>query len=506
MQNIEKQKYYIVMAIAFVFVFFWLINHWTPRYLGDDYIYRFVWENGHSFHQAIPDDIPHLSSLSDVLYSVKNHYSSWHGRLMPVFLMFFFGWQDKWLFDIFNSVVFVLFILLLCVYCSRGKWNISAKQYLLMAFFVWWFMPGFVNFFLWICGSVNYLWTTVLVLLFALPYVREWFETPLIKNNIVSMLGMSVVGFFVGCTNEIHMPAFILCLIVFLWYRHKRGGCPTWAYAGVITTIVGFIVMMISTVCSPRAAVEVMEYFAVIHLTERPLLDAVAVADDAMVGLQQGRIIPWLSWKSVSLNAYAMSNMLAPPLVLLALSTMLHFVFKPKISLDPKDKIFFITIGLLALGTFIPLFFVMFVVPRMAFHTMTYMFILSMMIVCHTNKEDAMASILQKVCTYFIMSVFLFTGYWNIKAAHENYTKFLQFDTYMRSHKGQSVEYTFYDKRHRWAFKEYKFWDYGGLKKESDGRYRILDKYLVFCVKREYQLKDLVFYVVGNRNKGNKNS
>ena len=142
-----------LIAVA---VIMYLLNVFTPLFC-DDWHYVFIWGT----HTRI-------QSMNDIIISQWEHYFDYNGRT-PVHcvVQLFDGLLGKDVFNIFNAIVFVVFLYFISLLTTNKKehyFKILSVSFMLMFLF----MSGFKHEFLWLSGSVNYLWSATLILSFLL--------------------------------------------------------------------------------------------------------------------------------------------------------------------------------------------------------------------------------------------------------------------------------------------------------------------------------------------------
>ena len=205
-----------IIMMAIVAVAYGVLNFLTPQY-HDDFVYKFMFEGG-----AVNYDHP-IVSIGDIVASQVDHYTSVNGRSIVHFLVqLFTGLLGKTVFNLFNVIVFCTFIFLLkrqtnsstklegdakfCVSTLRmsrpattsargrdAKFCVSTLVILVLVLL----MPRFKDTFLWMTGSINYLWSATAALGFLLIYEKrreramDW-----------SLLPMLLAAFLLGWTHE----------------------------------------------------------------------------------------------------------------------------------------------------------------------------------------------------------------------------------------------------------------------------------------------------------------
>ncbi len=190
---------------------FLVLNLLTPEY-HDDFVYKFMFEGG-----AVSYGHP-VRSIGDIFLSQLDHYCSVNGRSIVHFLVqLFSGLLGKSVFNIFNAVVFATFLWLLQRHSRRGTASCLSVLVTLALVLL---LPRFKDTFLWMTGSINYLWSAVAVLAFLLIYDKRH-EQPFDKTLPLTF----VASLLIGWTHEgITLPlAAALMIINLLAIKKSRG-------------------------------------------------------------------------------------------------------------------------------------------------------------------------------------------------------------------------------------------------------------------------------------------
>ena len=189
-----------VMFLGIAGIVFYMLMIFTPLF-SDDWNYCFVFGTDRW-----------IQSLGDIFVSQYNHYFLNNGRFIPhFFVQLFDGILGKGLFNIVNTIVFMVFIILLLRVKDKTEWRLLPIVLALLLLL----MPGFNNAFLWMSGACNYLWAAVLLLLF---------YRLLTRNEIDSRYYPLLVLFGIVCgwTNEALIVGFVAgCLCYYLINRKE---------------------------------------------------------------------------------------------------------------------------------------------------------------------------------------------------------------------------------------------------------------------------------------------
>lgn len=174
---------------------FYLLNIYTPLELDDMIYSRFINQDG-SLGERI-------GSVLDVITSQYNHYFVINGRYwVHSLVQLFSGWIGKDCFNFFNTVLFILFILLFLINVKDRKQNLSLYQIGISLFVFWFLIPALGDTLLWLSGSMNYLYSIVWALFFL------WIFSKVQNGQSINFILLFICGLFTGWTHE----ALGLCL------------------------------------------------------------------------------------------------------------------------------------------------------------------------------------------------------------------------------------------------------------------------------------------------------
>ena len=177
--------------MAIVMIAFYVLNFLSPEY-HEDFLYKFMIEGG------LPNHSHPISSIRDIITSQMDHYSTYNGRSIIHFLaQLFTGLLGKQVFNIVNVLVFAVFIWLMKRNVTRQT-GIGINGFALAVTLVLTLMmPRFKDVFLWMTGSINYLWSATAVLLFLFLYEK--------KHQLTagrSLFWLLPLSFLLGWTHE----------------------------------------------------------------------------------------------------------------------------------------------------------------------------------------------------------------------------------------------------------------------------------------------------------------
>ena len=233
-------------------VFLWR-NILLPM-VGDDYSYAFIWDGAHTGN--LMDGIgprQRITSLSDIFLSQWSHYFTWGGRVPALSAVQFFAWQSDgqhtYLFDAFNTLFFVLLVLLL-YWLAAGRLEPVSKSkaalcWLLMGLFF--AVPSYIYTMLWMTGACVYLWTAAAECAFLLPYgLYFWRDNSRLDNSPVAAPLMAALGLLAGWSVEPGGIVTLLLTLAFMvmFYRQKK--LRGWQKAGLAGLLAGLLLLLLA--------------------------------------------------------------------------------------------------------------------------------------------------------------------------------------------------------------------------------------------------------------------
>ena len=241
-------------------IFFFVLNFWLPLF-SDDYAYAFIWDgtNGGNL-LARPGALERVSSFGDIFVSQWSHYFTWGGRVVAHTLVQFFLWQGKGLFNVCNTLIFLLTIVLI-IWLGTGRLyrRPLPLKYVAWVFACLWLCNlAFADTCLWLTAACNYLWMGSLQLLFLLPYSQAYFGNPagkLEQYPILGRVGMLLLGILAGWTNENAGLVTISAAAMLSWRIRSEGRLKRWMLLGLGGAALGYALMMAAPGNFARAAI-----------------------------------------------------------------------------------------------------------------------------------------------------------------------------------------------------------------------------------------------------------
>ena len=238
-------KYKGLGLLLVVFCIMLLFNIFTPL-LNDDYFIAFVWPVGGSIN-ALPENAKRITSFLEIFESLKSYYVTWGGRIPGQTFMIFFLWQGKQYFNFINALMFIVLIAEIYWLSHEGKVSLvfDLSVVFWIFFSLWAFNIAFTESFLWLSGSCEYLWLMVVLLAFLTPYVQNYYDESLLKQESL-MLNAStfLLGLVAGCSRETLICWFIPILCYWLYSCKIKGNLQCWKITGFIGLCIGYSVLL----------------------------------------------------------------------------------------------------------------------------------------------------------------------------------------------------------------------------------------------------------------------
>lgn len=230
-----------------VFLLMWALNAMCYRFYGDDYLYSFVWE-GHAMSVPLSEHARRIQGFGDIFYSLKLHYMTWGGRMVAHFFAMFFLWVGKGWFDVVNAGMVVLLLLAMQWIAMGGKVTAKLSPFItaLSFFCIWACNSNFGGTMLWVAGSCNYLWTSVFLLLFLIPYVRHYLTNGQVEYPYWFGPLWLVLGILAGNSNENTICWIGLSGGLYLLYAWKKKTLSAWMLWGLVGLGIGYFALMLA--------------------------------------------------------------------------------------------------------------------------------------------------------------------------------------------------------------------------------------------------------------------
>jgi len=232
----RKEKILFIFSVSFVFLAFFLLNSYTPRTM-DDFNYAFEYtDSGRSSEK--------ISSILDILTSQFHHYFIYNGRtIVHSFVQFFSSQKNDILFNILNSMAVIILITLISVYLKmKTRYNKGTKLWLFSFLLFWFLVPSPSTTLMWKTGSINYLWTSVLIMSFLCLHHKVSTSDFSERRWIPFLI---ITGILCGWGHEGLSIGFALGLIFYHIYNYKK------INISIIYLVIGFLIGTSIAILSP---------------------------------------------------------------------------------------------------------------------------------------------------------------------------------------------------------------------------------------------------------------
>lgn len=312
-----------------------------------------------------------LHSLLDVLEGQVWHYFNWGGRSITHTILQLDLMGGALFCDIMNMIMTFLLCFVIASFAHEKKHRLFyfyASFSLLITF-----NASFRYNMFWQSGAVNYLYSTVWILLFIKIYLRELTEespSPL-KGVIYWIIPLGLIS---GWSNENMGPAsFLLSLMVILYVKRKNNlkRIPWWMTLGCASSLIGSILVIVAPGNFVRSA------FTSNSGLLRTIVD-----------------------RCLSMLTGASSFLLQPLIIMAFLFSIIVFVMRLKV--QPKDVILLIT-TVLAFGAMIlsPHF-----PPRAVFGIMVLCIVLILSFLEQIGRQYPK---FQKISQLFVLATYVYS-------------------------------------------------------------------------------------------------
>lgn len=231
--GITSERRGLLLALVAIGAAFGVLS-WLTWYYSDDYPMAFTFCADHLAY-----DKP-IRSIGDVIYSQYYHYLTQHGRIVTEGLVqYFIGLRDKHVFDAFNMFFFSSYVYLLLRYAGHINWRaacfVVATTLLLTR--------SFGEVFLWLSGSINYLWVACANLFLIKLYKDNQHNDSLFKAILLFLF-----SFMTGSMQEGFSIGISAAFAASMWHQlrqEKRG------FKVPVFINIGYILGMLFDILSP---------------------------------------------------------------------------------------------------------------------------------------------------------------------------------------------------------------------------------------------------------------
>lgn len=203
---------YMVGVVIMLGIFYTLVSMY-PLY-GDDFTYHFVFPE---CNQIVRD-------ISDVFVSQKEHWYMCNGRFLVHFLVQTFLIYDVVYFNIANTICYAVCCGVMARFLSKDFF-VRNWWFILISF--WLLMPSPASVMFWVSGSLNYLWTSCLILVFLIL---------LLSGNPKKEAAAIIVGLAAGNGHESMAFGVFVFLFVYAFVFPRKSAL---FYAALVALVIG---------------------------------------------------------------------------------------------------------------------------------------------------------------------------------------------------------------------------------------------------------------------------
>lgn len=246
-RNMDRNERELCITAVCIFLFMLLMESLAFRFMGDDYIYSFMWE-GHSMYVPLSENARRIDSLSDILASGYSYYMTWGGRVIAQMLAMFFLWVGRPWFNLAMAGGILLLLFSIQWIVHEGRITLTLRPFdVLMTFLCFWsFNINFAGTVVWIDGACNYFFPLLAVILFLFPYIQRYFQEKESRKPGDFVLIMFILGVLAGDSNENTICWIGLSGLLYLVHYRKRKKLESWMAAGMAGLVIGYGLLMLS--------------------------------------------------------------------------------------------------------------------------------------------------------------------------------------------------------------------------------------------------------------------
>lgn len=221
--------------LIIVFSYMLVLNILMPMH-RDDYGYALIWGT-----------LDKIASWPDVFQSLYNHYIDHGGRMVAYFVLDSFLFLGKQWYNPFNSFLFVGLIILI-YWHSQRKITLHFDPYVILCIilFTWLGLPHFAEVNLWMAGATGYLFTSVLILTFLLPYHFAFLNKNILEDNFFAVIVMFLGGIIAGWTIENTSATMSFIITCSILYFYKKNAVQKWMLSGLAGAITGLAFLVLA--------------------------------------------------------------------------------------------------------------------------------------------------------------------------------------------------------------------------------------------------------------------
>ncbi len=219
----------LLLFLLATIVLFYLINVNSPLIWDDYQVIRVIAKHPdgtYSFTEKM------ISSLRELVQSWYYHRSYWvHGRISDYVGAAILVTGGKETFNVLNTLVFVAYLWVFCKLCFHHFTLSGAAILLLTSILV---TPCIAGTVFWVCGAMNYLWTSIYLAVILLGVSKLEKDKTLTKCKLVLVC---LCAFLCGASHEGLGCALGSAMILYWVFQRKKGNRFPAAYLWIVAIL-----------------------------------------------------------------------------------------------------------------------------------------------------------------------------------------------------------------------------------------------------------------------------
>ncbi|WP_314590274.1 DUF6056 family protein [Paenibacillus terrigena] len=235
--KINVYKLATLLAISIIYIYIFIINTLVPLW-NDEHAYSFIFSTSER-----------IENIRDILRSEYILYHEWTGRVIVHTIVQFFLLLGKSYFNVVNAFMFIMLMILMTLFTKLRKFD-KLEDFLAIIFCAvlsWFLLPVIGETVFWVAGSVNYMWTTVVALIFLLPFRYLLEDKLLLNDSKKNTFIMLIVGLFAGWSQEnVAVISVFFVIMNLIYLKYKKLHIPKWCYSGGLGVIIGCMILVLA--------------------------------------------------------------------------------------------------------------------------------------------------------------------------------------------------------------------------------------------------------------------